>query len=316
VSGEAAHERRGYLTHGLRVRSEVLLDAPTADGPFDLEVSLGERRPVPNALAPGELLSHLELGVGSSSLGRHDDGYTLRVHNMCDFEIDRELCTVSVHAARDEPDELAQLLLGGALALVLVLRGSCVLHASAVESEGRVVAFVAGSGMGKSTVAALCCIAGARMVSDDVLRVECDQAGCWGFSGSTELRLRKGASDLAQSLDGAPRRSTLDERTAVSPPGGETGRLPIGAIVAPVCDHDGDRLVVDRLRGSDALLELARFPRTIGWIDQSPLRRDFDVLAELAERVPIFRARLPWGPPFDPALGQRLLDAVGDRVRG
>jgi hypothetical protein len=308
---EPVRERRGYVVHGLRIRSEVPLDAPDgAEGLCDIEVTWGERRPIPDETAPGVLLSYLELPVGSSSLVRDDQGFTLRVHNLCEFEIDSALRAVRVHLAPDADHELGQLLIGGTLALVLVLRGNCVLHASAVESEGHVLAFVGGSGMGKSTVAALCCAAGARLVTDDVLRVESDHAGGWCFGGSTEVRLRQNSAELVNDFHDSARRSTVDARVAVRPARGEVGRHRISAIVAPLCVHGADELKVMRLHGANALLELARAPRTIGWIDEEPLRRDFGVLASLAEQVPIFRAQLPWGPPFQPDLADALLDAI------
>ena len=86
-----------------------------------------------------------------------------------------------VHADPDADDGVPSLFLGGALAAAVALRGACVLHASAVQTENLVIAFVGSSGMGKTTVAALCCASGARLVTDDVLRVTAEQGRAWCF---------------------------------------------------------------------------------------------------------------------------------------
>jgi len=56
-------------------------------------------------------------------------------------------------------------------------RSGLVLHASAVEVDGRAVLFVGRSGAGKSTVAALAARAGATFLADDMIFVEIDDNG-------------------------------------------------------------------------------------------------------------------------------------------
>ena len=36
--------------------------------------------------------------------------------------------------------------------------------------------------------------------------------------------------------------------------------------------------------------------------------RDFAVFAALVNQVPVYTARIPWGPPFDPAVAVELID--------
>jgi hypothetical protein len=66
-------------------------------------------------------------------------------------------------------DAVALDLIGVILPYALHARGAWCLHASAVALGDRVVAFVAESGTGKSTLAAACVAAGATLVSDDVV---------------------------------------------------------------------------------------------------------------------------------------------------
>ena len=99
----------------------------------------------------------------------------------------------------------------------------------------------------------------------------------------------------------------IDARVAVQPPSAAPGRLPLAAIVVPVPDHHGDQLELRRLRGVQAVVELVRHPRTVGWIGTDIVRRDFETLAGLAEVVPVMRARLPGGRRLTPEWGKRLL---------
>lgn len=301
-----------YLLHGLRVRSEVPLDAAHVEaGEADIQVHVGDRRDVPREPPPGKVIAALEIPGASSSITFADDRYLLRVNGLCDFEIDAALATITVHLDPGTGEEGARLLIGGVLASLMSLRGLTVIHASAVEAEEGAVAFVGNSGMGKTTVAALCCAAGAKLVSDDALRVGADEAGAWCYRGTAELRLRQPAASLAQIIGSEAVRSTLDLRTATRPAPTAAPRLGLAAVVAPVCDHQSDVLEVTRLRGPEAAMELVRYPRSLGWRDPAPLRRDFDVLARVAKAVPVYRAVLPWGPPFQPDLGARLLAEIG-----
>lgn len=307
-----------YLVHGLNVRSAVRLDAPTTRASrVDVKIRLGERRAIPDATPEGRLLARLSLPAGGYSLTAGANGYVFRVHGLCDFALGRSGCDVNVHLTPDADQELASLLIGGVLAAMLALEGHSVLHASAIEADGGAVAFIGGSGTGKTTLAALCCAAGARLVTDDVLRIELRGDAGWCFRGSRELRLRPGAAQLATQLTAWAEHSTTDQRTAVRAVATEQGTLPLAAVVAPRCVHDATALHIERLRGSAAMLELLRFPRTVGWVDAEHSRQDFGRLAKLAETVPVYRAEVPWGPPFDPRIARTLLDPVAlDVVAG
>ena len=301
-----------YLAYGLRVRSEIALDAPlTHASRCDLEIRRGVRRPIPHAVPEGQLLAHVDLPNGGSSLTRGTGGYVWRVDGVCDFALDRTLRAAHVHMAPHTEDEFGSLLLGSFLADVLTLNGCCVLHASAIEVGGDAIAFIGGSGSGKSTLAALCCIAGARVVTDDVLRVELQDGGGRCFSGSHALRLRPGSAALTEHLQAATRHSTIDERTAVLPDPARAVTFPIAAVVAPRYARDSRELRVARLRGSAALLELLRAPRSTGWIGAERARTDLNVLADLVAAVPVYGAELPLGPRVDPGLGRGLLGLIG-----
>jgi hypothetical protein len=65
-----------------------------------------------------------------------------------------------------------RVLIGQALPLASALRGFEVFHASAVASEGQAIAFVAPSGVGKTSLALQMVLAGAQLLADDVLALQ------------------------------------------------------------------------------------------------------------------------------------------------
>ncbi|MDQ4022015.1 MAG: hypothetical protein M3257_10430 [Actinomycetota bacterium] len=59
------------------------------------------------------------------------------------------------------------------------------------------------------------------------------------------------------------------------------------------------------------LILLGQFPRVSGWVDAEVLSQQFNLLADLVERVRAYLAVVPWGPPFVTETGRQLLDALG-----
>lgn len=158
-----------------------------------------------------------------------------------------------------------------------MLRGQSIIHPSAVEFSGQ---------------------------------ADTGERGPSGYRESVELRLRQAAAPLADLIDGALTRPTADGRLSVRPPASTAERLPMAAVVTPFCEHVRGELEVVRLRGLDAAVELLQYPRTLGWGSQEPVRRDLHVFAQLADQVPVYRAHVPWGPPFQPDIGARLLTEI------
>lgn len=303
-----------YHAHGLSVASEIRLPLPEGlRGPADLVLRCGPDRAVPDVHPPGRRLAALARDDGSLlySLARDGDHTVLRYPGLCEFSGDRDLVHVTAHLQPGADRGLPEVLAAGALLAVhLLLRGRLVLHASAVRLDGRALAFVGASGMGKSTLAAALCGHGCGLVADDVVRVDAAGDVPRVFPGSTENRLRPSAAGLA---DGAPPnavRDTADGRLALRPRTRVDGPLPLAACVVPRPSRTADAVSVVRVPPARALLRLSSFPRVLGWSEPESAGRAFQALADLVERVPVFEATVPWGPPFRPDVLAALLDAV------
>lgn len=304
---------RRYRAHGYAVESDVALPLDPADGagagagPGEqaLRLRLGQRTPVPHDAPPGRLLAHLTDDEKRTyySFARDDDGtLRLRYHGAVELVADAALSDVraDVDPAAD-PGLVAVLGAGAMLAVRLVLDGHLVLHASAVELDGTAVAFCGASGMGKSTLSALAVLSGWRLLADDVLRVDLGPAGAEVWPGSSALRLRESASEVAAAF-GSRTQPTADGRTAVADGPGPRPHapVPLAAVVVPRVVRGLAEPAVRRLPPFEALRLLLRFPRVVGWCDPTTTAEQLDRLAAACRQVPVVVADVPWGPPFDP----------------
>lgn len=292
-----------YHAYGLHIASDVPLPLPSRSGTPDLVLRLGEDREVPHERPPGTRLAEI-------ARPDHTIFYTLargeqtvfRYPGVCEFVGDGRLTGVTAHLHPGaDPGLLPVLISGALLAVHLTLNHHLVLHASAVQAGDRAVAFAGSSGMGKSTLAAALCGVGCGLVSDDLLRVDEGIV----YPGATENRLRENARELAS--DGY---ETADGRLASRPAELVTGPVPLAACVVPRPSREVTRVVARRLGAAEALLRLSRYPRVLGWQDTASMAAAFQALGDLVERVPVYEATVPWGPPFAEGVLEGLLEAV------
>jgi hypothetical protein len=317
-----------YRIHGLLVESEIPFNALAVDGEGggwgagpesgsadraipDYRVIEGDARDCPQSPPPGRILGELrEQGFGywAAETRREPPRWTLRYAGICDVTLDCGARTITVHRAPEADRGLIPVFLeGSVLAHTATAEGLLILHASAVEVEGRGLAIVGQPGAGKSTLAALLCAAGARLVADDALRVDATGAGTVCFPGALGLRLRPAAVGLRAELRGAAVEETADGRTAVLPSPPADAPLALAAVLIPELSRRAARLNVRRLGAMQGLQELLRYPRLIMWRAREPIAQLFDLTARVAAELPVYRATLPWGPPFQPRLADRLL---------
>lgn len=303
--------------YGLNIASDLPLyqHRPPIGGRVDVVVSLAEPIAPPSGRPGGRPILHLETTKQYYTVTETEGGYVARFYGSCDVLLDRSLSRLTVHpVAGVDPELLSVLVAGTGLALLLTLRGETLLHASAAQVDQGAVAFVGGSGMGKSTMATLLCARGARLITDDLLRLRRTDEGIACELGASELRLRKSATELASRFEVRPsQRRTGDDRDALATLAATEEGIPLRALLVPIPDKAAalDAVAVTRLSTSDALLLLSRFPRLLGWTDKPVLRRQFEQLADIVSRVPVHVVELPWGPPFHDEIVATLLDRLG-----
>ncbi len=302
---------RVYGLHGLRILSEIPLGEPAQDGAADLTVGWSGEGATPDA---PELRVLAEASWDGGQGYRHVEtaaGFLLQFRNVCDVLVtrDRRSLTVQLTGGAD-PGLIPILLEGNVLAMLLLLASECVLHASAVQVGGRAVAFVGGSGTGKSTLAALCCAAGAAFLTDDLLHLEWDEGTPRCLTGGRDVRLRSQAASLAVLFPDRPSHPTVDGRLAICLRDRSAPPSRLAAVVIPVPTRSTPAQI-KQLTPLDAWTGLMQAPRVLGLRDAALLRTEFETCSRLAETIPVHRAELPTGPPYEPSLGPDLMSAVG-----
>jgi hypothetical protein len=288
--------------------------SPMAKDP-DYRLVAGPPRECPYSAPPGRILAELlddGFGYWVAEDPRDPRRWTLRYAGICEVALDRGHRQIAVHPSPEaEPDLIPVFLEGGVLAHVLAAEGLLALHASAVQVGDRALAIAGPSGAGKSTLAALLCATGARLIADDALRVDATDSGAVCFPGSRRLRLRASAASLGDMIEGAAMGATADGRTAVMPARPADSPMELHAVLIPDPTRETDGLRMRRLGAMEALHELLRHPRLTMWRSSDPIARLFALTAEIAAKLPLYRAVVPWGPPFPPRLAERLLAGVG-----
>jgi hypothetical protein len=291
-----------YELYGLRVHSELPLPALLSERalpPYDLRVRWGEGKTIPANPNSVRLLARQDIGDKPFyTLIDTGGGYAFSLHQCCEFWISYDLRLVDAYLFPDvQPDIAGFYIISGVIAFILSLSGECVLHASAVEMGGRAVAFAAGAGMGKSTLAAIFCAMGAQFITDDLLRLKPDKGTFYCFPGTGRIRLRNGAAALAE------------EFPAKSPGKTSYGRVelklhqnhsmpPLHAIVIPRTLPDCQVFRLERLPAARAVLYLMNYSKTQGLQQRGRIQRKLDFMAQLASSIPVFEAEIPWGIPL------------------
>jgi hypothetical protein len=291
------------------MRSEVQLHLPEAPGDgWDVDVRWGDDIHDSAELPDGTMIATYEIEgerwYTATAVASH---YRLRFRDCGEFVISGDLTDVRVRRDPTGRNDLLPILLAGTVsAFLLALRGQTVLHASAVAREDAALAFVGQSGRGKSTLAALLCLHGAALVTDDVLVVDPGPpVTCVG--GASELRLRAAAAPLAHQHPEQASRTTADDRVAFAPTAAPHAPLPLSAIVIPTPSRTASEVQTELIPPSDALFAVLSFPRIHGWCEHGVLTRDFTNLSRIVNNVPVFHAIVPWGPPFRPDVAAALL---------
>ena len=257
----------------------------SADVPTDVEVRLG---PVPDRLADVR-----ESGV-VYQVGPRE--FRLALDGVATYWVrDGHTIVIDQHAGAYE-DEVRVFLLGSVFGALLHQRGVLPLHASAIQVDGRCVAVLGPSGLGKSTLAAAFSTAGYPVVADDVLAVHADGNGAPVCSpGYPELKLW---ADAARRLgiDTTELRPFQGLRRKFAlPVAGVGDRKPLRLTrIYALSYSDDDSLSLEPLEGGRKLAALIENTYRFQYLHGMDRRPDhFRLCARLGESVTLRRVRRP-----------------------
>jgi hypothetical protein len=273
-----------------------------SDTPVDVEIELGG---IPASLA---MLSNARPEQAFTSPYRDPQGeVVLRVWRLAGGDFYRFLYRdgheyfinrqgTYIGARWPETNSLAEAIcyvLGPVLAFVLRLRGRVCLHASAVEIDGRAVAFVGPVGHGKSTIAAAFANRGYPVLADDIVALDDRSRQFWAIPACPRLRLRPatvkhfyGTEDALPPLaPNLPKRALdLLERDHLFQP----SPLPLGAIyVLSSGDTIPPAAFVDSLHPAKGLLSLVTNSFMNYLLSDGQRAQEFQLLSRLLACVPL-----------------------------
>jgi len=223
--------------------------------------------------------------------------YHVRYTDGVSFRLNTTRSSIEVSAARTLTDaDLASYLLGPVLGIFLTLKGLTCLHASAVEIDGKAVAFAGAEGTGKSTTAAIFAERGHAVLTDDIAVVDRTANGFHVRPGYPALNLLPesvtalyGSPDALPTADPAVEKQQLLLRS-------ETLRfqahaLPLGAIFILDIGEDGAGNFVERFSPREALIQLAANTYANRMLDAEMRAAEFQTLASVVKSVPVLKVR-------------------------
>lgn len=300
-----------FLIHGLVVESELPLGARAASEAVAADLRIcrarGPASPVPGA---AKLMAERSAPKRFSAF-RHARGYTLVFSDVCEFWLDPVERVARLYAAAETDPEIVALLVTGALLpFFLSLSGSLVLHASAIELDGAVVAIAGASGIGKSTLAGLACAAGPFLMADDALRVEKSGRSWFGYLGVPALRLREPAWPIGALLAGDARYSVDGRLTAASASGSSTPRAPLRCVLLPRYLASRGPIELEPVARPRAAVALLGALRIGSWCDAAILEQQTRAIATLVRDVPIATLRVPRFESYDRTAAEELVSAL------
>lgn len=206
--------------------------------------------------------------VAATVAGGHDHGPFLHVGpeglcqltipNVARFRVDGHLVTIDLQG---EPavEEIKTFLLGSVMGILCHQRGLLPLHASAIEIDGRALAFTGISGSGKSTLAATLVAQGHRLLTDDVAAI--DPAAPGGpllFPGFPRMKLWKDSlATLGVEPAGLPRARTVQDKFLLPAPAFDPEPLRLQSVYGLRRVQGHDPVAITRQSGRDATAMLS-----------------------------------------------------------
>ncbi|HEX8253085.1 MAG TPA: hypothetical protein VF846_08070 [Thermoanaerobaculia bacterium] len=291
-----------YLVYGLALRSSVAIEGLEAI-PFDTSrvidcdvirgeiSSLGTR----GSLLPRDPLDEVGEATVTVEQSRDERGtFVFTYRDGMRFRLEGNGSRIT--AAWDPPAtaaDMATYLLGPVLAFVLRLRGNLVLHASAVDCDGRALLLCGTSGAGKSTTAAAFLNSGANAITDDVSAIVWRGAVPHVEPGYPRVRLwSDSAAGLYGDAETLPRLSETWEKRFVDARGRFVrDAVPIGAI-AVLAGREPGPPRIRRLSGHEAAMSLLVRTSAVHLADEATQGNELSRIATLAAAVPVFAVSL------------------------
>jgi hypothetical protein len=295
-SGSAADRRHHYWVYGMHVASDQPLSLPQHRySPLcRVDIVHRDRNPIcglelaDDASAPDSWFRQTILPDGSAHVRWTDVGEFLVSADGRQMS-----CRQDEHASNES---FHVYMLGQALSYALVTQGVEPLHATAAVVDSQAVAFLGGNGFGKSTLAACFLEHGDHILTDDLLAVDITAHGVRAYPGPPRLKLFPRVARRLRATPAGPMNPStqkeifaIDGRVWIDP-------VPLRAVYVlapPIYASRRRTVAIEPLPPRAAFLRLldGAFNRRVP--GRARLRRQFDCLSRLAERVPVKQLTYP-----------------------
>jgi len=284
--------------YGLQLDSQIKLPVSESDaaGTADLEVRVADIERIDRLCGDAPLLPEAETWYRHAFLG--DGGMHLRWEDMFACVVEgsgRRIWMASLGAASTE--SLHVYFLGHAIGVALAVVGEEPLHATVVARPGRCVALMGESGSGKSTLAAYLVSRGARLVTDDLLRVAIDGPRVSAYPGPRRIKLMPDskARYLGAQAQGVPMHP-LSGKYILPLEADMVYEGPVTLDELILLDWPEEAVPQPRIETPtprDAMLRVIAGTCVTRVTDAARLARQFAFAQELVERLPVRRLLQP-----------------------
>jgi hypothetical protein len=285
--------------YGFEVNSELPLARlnATAGTRGELRIEAATAPLVAPAQEPASALIDEEGRCWYASYELDGGGCLVELPPTMTFLLEPEEGRIVVDSRGDDAELLEHRIASSALCTLLAMRGDLVLHASAVEVDGRAVVFCGPTLRGKSTLARALGEFGCRVLGEDGIAIALDEDGATAFPGARGVRVRNrnGDGDRGNRTD-----------LVGDPGGGEPPPCTVGAVV--LLGPRGSALAVEPLEPAQALALLT--PNLIHSGGRAAIGEAFAHLATLLCSVPVFSVSLPDDLQALPATARKFLPLI------
>lgn len=278
-----------YRICGLSVSSDIHLPGLIAGAP-ELSPQVTIRRgAVPEALHEPTLVGPTWQIAGKQFL--------LSVPNVARFLLENGDQIIFAPETEASVEDVPIFLTGTVFGILLHQRQHIVLHASAVEVDGKAVVFCGASGAGKSTLAAALLQRGYRLITDDICAISLEpNSAPIVHPDGRQLKLWAETIEKLefQDIRGERVRDCL-EKFYVEPRETANEALPLGAVYVLQAARPTDIAGIKRPNVVDAALLLrshAYRPSLVVRLEQRECY--FRLAAEIANKSGIFLLTRPW----------------------
>jgi hypothetical protein len=279
-----------------------LRTAETVSRP-DVSILLGSLRVDRDSVAEQELfLRSGDKGDGEANLRvwRSDRGeYRIEYHDGTEFLISHDGSVVwGTWSTPMTLEDTATYLLGPIMGLVLRLRGTTCLHASAAQIDPNLAVFVGQAGAGKSSLCAAFSLAGYPVSGDDVLPIVLDGDEVRACAAYGRVRLwPDSAAALCGHENKLPRLTpTWDKRYLSVEEEGRSlteGYVDVGLVYVLSGDSNHNDVKFEQLSAREAIVALVANTYANYLINPEMKATELEFLSKVVAHCPVFRLTLP-----------------------